>query len=120
METDVKKRNSSERRNKRVKEDYNLESDKVRSKSRWLIRAVMRDAAIHADAWIKETDIAHKEWVSTWFGVKKASQSDLKLTSYSLKNNLQVSGCSAPFFRSILLEKINFSMEFSRIMSLKY
>ncbi len=49
----MKKRSSSERRNDRVKIGYDLELDKVRSKSRRFIRTVMRDAAMHADAWFK-------------------------------------------------------------------
>ena len=69
----MKKRSSSERRNSRVREDYNLESDKVRSKSRWLIRIVMRDAAIHADVWVKESDISPKKWLSTWFDINKVA-----------------------------------------------
>lgn len=69
----MKKRTSSERRNSRVEEDYNLENDKVRSKSRWLIRTIMRDAAIHADAWVKETDISPREWFSTWFDIKEVA-----------------------------------------------
>lgn len=66
----MKKRTSSERRNSRVREDYNLESDKVRSKSRWFIRIIMRDAAVHANAWVKESDISPEEWLTTWFEYK--------------------------------------------------
>ena len=66
----MKKRTSSERRNSRVREDYNLESDKVRSKSRWFIRIIMRDAAIHANAWVKDSDISPEEWLNTWFEYK--------------------------------------------------
>lgn len=69
----MKKRSSSERRNSRVKNDYNLEGDKVRSKSRWLIRIVMRDAAVHANAWIKDSQTTPKEWLSSWFKVEKAA-----------------------------------------------
>ncbi len=68
----MKKRTSSERRNSRVKTDYDLENDNVRSKSRWLIRIIMRDAAIHTNAWIKESAIALKVWVTTWFNYKVA------------------------------------------------
>ena len=69
----MKKRSSSERRNSRVKDDYSLERDEVRSKSRWMIRTVMRDAALHADAWIKEHDLSAKEWVASWFSKEKAA-----------------------------------------------
>jgi hypothetical protein len=59
----LKKRSSSERRNKRV------ENDRVRSKSRWLIRIIMRDSALHADSWIKQKDINLKKWVLSWLGI---------------------------------------------------
>lgn len=65
----MKKRTTSERRNKRVKIDYQLEDDKVRSKSRWLIRTVMRDAALHVDAWIKQDDINLDKWIFSWLGI---------------------------------------------------
>ena len=63
------KRSSSERRNSQVKNDYNLEYDKVRSKSRWLIRTIMRDATIHVNTWVKEKDIEPKEWIKTWLNI---------------------------------------------------
>lgn len=69
----MKKRSSSERRNSRVKEDYNLENDKVRSQSRWAIRTIMRDCAMHTDAWIKESEIDPKEWVKSWFNIEQAA-----------------------------------------------
>jgi hypothetical protein len=68
----MKKRTSSERRNSRVKTDYDLENDNVRSKSRWLISIIMRDAAIHANAWIKESAINPENWITTWFNYKAA------------------------------------------------
>ena len=61
----MKKRTSSECRNDRVKIDYHLENDRVRFKSRWLIRIIMRDAAIHADAWVKNTDISLDNWINS-------------------------------------------------------
>ena len=69
----MKKRTSSERRNSQVKEHFNLENDNVRSKSRWFIRIVMRDAAIHANAWVKNSDIKPKKWLSTWFNSNQAA-----------------------------------------------
>jgi len=63
----MKKRTSSERRNDRVKVDYQLQGDKVRSKSRWLIRIIMRDAAMHTDAWLNNADNSSEEWLSSWF-----------------------------------------------------
>jgi hypothetical protein len=69
----MKKRSSSERRNSRVKEDYNLENDKVRSKSQWAIRTLMRDCALHADAWVKESEIEPKEWIKSWFQLDEAA-----------------------------------------------
>ncbi len=63
----MKKRTSSERRNSQVKIKLNLEQDKVRSKSRWLIRIIMRDSAIHANAWVENANINPKEWVKQWF-----------------------------------------------------
>ncbi len=69
----MKKRTSSERRNDRVKIDYGLENDKVRSKSRWLTRIIMRDAAIHADAWVKNTDISLDDWINSWFNIDQVA-----------------------------------------------
>ena len=66
----MKKRSSSERRNKRVKIDYNLEQDNVRSKSRWLIRIMMRDAALHTDAWAKDADINTEKWIISWLNLE--------------------------------------------------
>ena len=63
----MKKRTSSERRNSKVKIQYKLEDDNIRSKSRWLIRTVMRDGALHADAWIKHSQLNLKDWLSSWF-----------------------------------------------------
>ena len=74
-EENMNKRSSSERRNSKIKCQYNLENDEVRSKSRWLIRIVMRDAATHADAWLKEVDIDLKEWIISWLDI------DQKLTA---------------------------------------
>lgn len=68
-----KKRTSSERRNSQVKENLNLEYDKVRSKSRWLIRTIMRDGAIHANAWVKQSDIDLNIWISSWFSKGQAA-----------------------------------------------
>ena len=68
----MKKRTSSERRNSRVKTDYDLENDNVRSKSRWLIRIIMRDTAMHANAWLKESAIAPEDWITTWFNYRAA------------------------------------------------
>ncbi|MFW6135095.1 MAG: hypothetical protein ACOC5R_05915 [Elusimicrobiota bacterium] len=67
----MKKRTSSERRNSQIREHYDLEADTVRSKSRWFIRIVMRDAAIHTDAWVKTAEINPKEWVSSWFNYQE-------------------------------------------------
>lgn len=67
----MKKRTSSERRNDRVKIDYSLEDDRVRSKSRQFIRVIMRDAAIHADAWVKTADLSIEEWLTSWFTIDK-------------------------------------------------
>jgi hypothetical protein len=55
-----------------VKTDYELENDNVRSKSRWLIRIIMRDAAIHANAWIKESAVTPEDWITTWFNYRAA------------------------------------------------
>ena len=63
----MRKRTAAERRNKRVKKDYNLEQDRVRSKSRWLIRTVLRDAALHADAWVEDMDTDAQDWLSSWW-----------------------------------------------------
>ncbi len=67
----MNKRTSAERRNSQVKTHFNLEKDKVRSKSRWLIRIVMRDAAIHANAWVKASNINPEEWIENWFKLSK-------------------------------------------------
>ena len=69
----MKKRTSSERRNSQVRNHYDSENDIVRSKSRWLIRIVMRDAAIHANTWVKTSDINPEEWVKSWFYKKQAA-----------------------------------------------
>lgn len=69
----MNKKSSSERRNSRVKSDYNLELDRVRSKSRWFIRVIMRDAAIHADAWIKNAELALEEWLNSWFNIDQVA-----------------------------------------------
>lgn len=69
----MKKRTSSERRNDRVKIDYSLEEDKVRSKSRWFIRVIMRDAAMHADAWVKKADLSIEEWLNCWFNINQVA-----------------------------------------------
>jgi hypothetical protein len=63
----MKKRTSSERRNSQIRSHYLLENDKVRSKSSWFIRIVMRDAAIHANAWVKNSNINPEKWLSSWF-----------------------------------------------------
>ncbi len=63
----MKQRSSSERRNSQVKINYNLESDRVRSKSHWMIRTILRDAAIHADTWVKEFSKQAQDWVASWF-----------------------------------------------------
>jgi len=63
--TTMKKRTSSERRNSQVKSAYHLEADRVRSKSRWLIRTVMRDAAMHVKAWVSTCNA--RKWVHSWF-----------------------------------------------------
>jgi len=63
----MRKRTAAERRNKRVKMDYNLELDRVRSKSRWLIRTVLRDAALHADAWIHNINTDAQDWLLSWW-----------------------------------------------------
>jgi len=69
----MKKRTSSERRNSKVKIQYNLEQDNVRSKSRWLIRTVMRDGALHADAWLKHSNIDLNQWLDSWFNYNIAA-----------------------------------------------
>ena len=69
----MNKRTSSERRNSRVKVQYSLERDGVRSKSRWLIRTIMRDGALHADAWVKEAEMDAESWVLSWFNEQAAA-----------------------------------------------
>ncbi len=66
----MNKRTSSERRNSKVKTNYALEQDRVRSKSRWLIRTIMRDGATHADAWVKTAEVDFKQWLASWLDVE--------------------------------------------------
>lgn len=67
------KRSASERRNSRVKEDYHLVQDRVRSKSRWMIRTIMRDCSLHADAWIKHAKTTPADLVSEIFDLDQAA-----------------------------------------------
>jgi hypothetical protein len=32
----------------------------------------MRDAAMHANAWIRESDISPEEWLADWFNYRAA------------------------------------------------
>lgn len=72
-ENTMNKRTSSERRNDRIKNDYRLQSDKVRSKSRWLLRIIMRDAAMHVDAWINTAHLSSEKWLCSWFSLEQTA-----------------------------------------------
>ncbi|HMA60568.1 MAG TPA: hypothetical protein VKN64_09765, partial [Halanaerobiales bacterium] len=72
-ENTMNKRTSSERCNDRIKNDYRLQSDKVRSKSRWLLRIIMRDAAMHVNAWVNTAHLSSEKWLSSWFSLEQTA-----------------------------------------------
>ncbi|MDI6704626.1 MAG: transposase, partial [bacterium] len=50
----MKRRSSSERCNKRMKVDYELENAKVRSTKQWFVRTALIAMCQHMDAWYNE------------------------------------------------------------------